>query len=359
MTTTLFSPLTIRDLDGAQPALGRADVPVQRGGRGSPGVAPHPPRAVRVGRRGHRLRRGDGRPARGPHLARGHRDLERRAARCVGADRRRDPRPAARSPAIQLAHAGRKASTWSPFSDGRGSVPSAKAAGPPSRPRRSPSRATPSRPPSTSPASTRSSTAFAAAARRAVEAGFEIARDPRRARLPAAPVPLAPVEPAHRRVRRLAREPRAAAAARRRRGSGCRSRRPALRPLLGHRLGRRRLDRRGDRDGRALGGRTRCRLLRHLQRRARRAPADRAVAGLPGRARRARAPGRRRAGQRGRASSTAAVRPRTSCAAATPTRSCRPASGCGIRTSRLRAAGELGADIDYWPKQYVRARRRH
>ena len=25
----------------------------------------------------------------------------------------------------------------------------------------------------------------------------------------------------------------------------------------------------------------------------------------------------------------------------------------------LRAAGELGADIDYWPKQYVRARRRH
>ena len=78
-------------------------------------------------------------------------------------------------PAIQLGHAGRKASTWSPFAGGRGSVPGRRGRlDRPSRPRRSPSRATPSPRPSTSPGIDAVVDAFAAAARRAVAAGFEL-----------------------------------------------------------------------------------------------------------------------------------------------------------------------------------------
>ena len=113
---------------------------------------------------------------------------------------------------------------------------------------------------------------FAAAARRAVDRRLPGARAARRTRLPAAPVPLAAVEPARRRVRRLAREPRAPAAAGARCGDGCRARRSGDRAVLRHRLGRRRVGCRRDRDRRGLGRRARRRLLRHLQRRTRRPP---------------------------------------------------------------------------------------
>ena len=134
---------------------------------------------------------------------------------------------------------------------------------PPSR-----SRATPSRSRSTRPASPAVVADFAAAARRAMDAGLRRRRAARRARLPAAPVPLPAREPAHRRVGRLARAPGPPAARRRAgRAGGGRRRRPAARPLLRHRLGRGRLDDRGHRDGRRLGRGGGRRLVRRLERR--------------------------------------------------------------------------------------------
>ena len=73
-------------------------------------------------------------------------------------------------------------------------------------------------------------------------AGFEVDRDPRRPRLPAARVPLAAVEPPHRRVRRVARQPHALPAAGRRAVAGGLAGEVAgLRPHLGDGLGRGRL----------------------------------------------------------------------------------------------------------------------
>ena len=78
------------------------------------------------------------------------------------------------------------------------------------------------------------------AARRALQAGFEVVELHLRPRLPAARVPLAAVEPAHRPVRRLAREPRSPAAAHRPRGArDLAEREAALRSALRDRLGRR------------------------------------------------------------------------------------------------------------------------
>ena len=77
---------------------------------------------------------------------------------------------------------------------------------------------------------------FGDAARRGVEAGFDLRRAARGARLPAVLVPVADLQPAHRRVRRLAREPAAVPArglrrgARRRAGRTSRSRSASRRP---------------------------------------------------------------------------------------------------------------------------------
>ena len=73
-------------------------------------------------------------------------------------------------------------------------------------------------------------------------------RDPRRARLPAAPVPVAARQPAQRRVRRQPREPDALSARGvRRRARGVPGRRAGLGAHLGDRLGRRRLGHRAAR----------------------------------------------------------------------------------------------------------------
>ena len=76
---------------------------------------------------------------------------------------------------IQLAHAGRKASTWSPFvGPPRLRAARTRAAGRPSRPPRSRSTASPCPTRSTSPAIDAVVDDFAAAARRAIDAGFQV-----------------------------------------------------------------------------------------------------------------------------------------------------------------------------------------
>ncbi len=142
---------------------------------------------------------------------------------------------------IQLAHAGRKASTYRPWEHRRTAPsPPTRAAGPRSpvgrglrrlrRPARARDRGHPRRRP-------RLRAVRPPRGRGRVRPG----RDPRGPRLPAAPVPLAAEQPAHRPVRRLAREP-CPRAARGRRRRPCRGRRglPDRRPLLGDRLGGRR-----------------------------------------------------------------------------------------------------------------------
>ena len=145
--------------------------------------------------------------------------------RRVEADRRVH-RAAGRGPGIQLAHAGPQGVDLAGLGL-RGRKPAAsrrpRAAGAPSRLGDRVRAAT------TCPrhwrrrASTKVVDDFRAAARRSRRGGLPRPRDPRGARLSAAPVPVPDLEPAHRRVRRLAREPRAPAAARRRgraRGGG-------------------------------------------------------------------------------------------------------------------------------------------
>ena len=79
---------------------------------------------------------------------------------------------------------------------------------------------------------------FAAAARRARGGRLRGGRDPRRARLPAAPVPLAALQPPHRRVRRRPGGPQPLPArGRRRRPGGLAGGAAAVRPGLRHRLG--------------------------------------------------------------------------------------------------------------------------
>ena len=157
---------------------------------------------------------------------------------------------------------------------------STRAAGRRSRRPRSRSRASPCPRRSTSPASTRVVDDFAAAARRAIEAGFQVL-EIHAAHGYLLHEFLSPLSN-HRddeyggslenRARLLLRVIDAV-----------RDAAPDARPVravLGLRLGRGRLGRRRDGDRRALGGGARRRLLRHLQRRPRRAPAadDRARA---------------------------------------------------------------------------------
>ena len=199
---------------------------------------------------------------------------------------------------VQLAHAGRKASTWSPFSGHRGSVPQ--------RRRRLEHRRAVRRRIRRVRRARRDGCRRDRGRRRRLRrrrasrdrGRLPGDRDPRRARLPAAPVPLAAVEPARRRVRRLAARTAPACCC----GSSTRSGMPhptrrcscGSRPPTGPTAAG---TSRRPRTVADVGGRARRRLLRHLQRRARRAPEHRRRTGLSGRVRRGGAPRRRRAGE--------------------------------------------------------------
>ncbi len=135
--------------------------------------------------------------------------------------------------------------------------------------------------------STPSCAAFARAAQRRRGRRLSRGRDPRGARLPAARIPVAALEPAHRRVRRIVREPHALPAARSPRRCGrLAGRSAAVRAHLGDRLG-----------GGRLGSEQSVELVRALQRAGRR---PRSTARAAGRrrtreSRRARLPGAVRA----------------------------------------------------------------
>lgn len=105
-----------------QPAVGIADVHVQRDRRRAAGVASHPPGAVRVGRSRPGHRRGHSGRAGGADLPRdtGLWDVAQRDAwkPIVEAIHARGTLAG-----VQLGHAGRKASTWWPWASERGSVP--------------------------------------------------------------------------------------------------------------------------------------------------------------------------------------------------------------------------------------------
>ena len=160
-----------------QPGLARADVPVL-GGRTA---CPTDWHLVHLGARAAgRLRarphRGHRRRPRGPDQPAGHRAVGRPAGRRVAADHRLRARAAA-AIGVQLAHAGRKASTYRPFA---GRATGTVAAGPRAAGRRSARRPAPSpgyadaRARSPTPSSRAIPAAFAAAARRAEEAGFDV-----------------------------------------------------------------------------------------------------------------------------------------------------------------------------------------
>ena len=140
----LFTPLTIGDITFRNRDRRLADVPVLERRRVCQRLAPRPSRQPRGRRRGAVIMEATAVEARGPHLAAGPGDLEGRAYRVSHAHRRRSSSSRARSPGIQLAHAGRKASTRAPW-EGGGFIPEAKAAG--CRSRRARSRFIPDDPP--------------------------------------------------------------------------------------------------------------------------------------------------------------------------------------------------------------------
>ena len=197
--------------------------------------------------------------------------------------------------AIQLAHAGRKASTEVPWKGGKQIPPdephgwqTVAPSAAPVRGRRAPAgRARPRR-------ARARARRFADAARRAARLGIDAVQLHARARLPAAPVPLAAVQPARRRVWRQPREPHALPARGVRRGARCVPGGAAgERARVGHRLGRGRLGHRADDRLRAGAGGARLRRDPRLERRADARAADPGRPELPGAAR-ARGEGRRR-----------------------------------------------------------------
>ena len=160
---------------GAQSTVGRADVPVQRRRRRPAGVAPHAPDAVRVGRRGHRHRRGDG--GRRPRAASRPRTPASGTTRSATRGRRSPPAIRSRGAlaGIQLAHAGRKASTWSPFSGRRGTVAADEGGWPTVAPSADRVRRASPTPAALDLAGIDAVVEdFAAAARRAIDAGFQV-----------------------------------------------------------------------------------------------------------------------------------------------------------------------------------------
>ncbi len=174
--------------------------------------------------------------------------------------------------AIQLAHAGRKASTYRGFEAHQsGSVPLEDGGWETIAPSAVafPGLATPRE------ATTEDIAHVVDSVRRRRTSGrcrrVRRRRAPRRARLPAVRVPLPAVEPPHRRLRRRPRRTQPAAAGgdrRRARGLACGE--AAAGAHLRDRMDRRRLHRRGGDRGGQDAGRTRCRPDRRLQRRERR-----------------------------------------------------------------------------------------
>ena len=185
---------------------------------------------------------------------------------------------------MQLAHAGRKASSRAPW-DGGQQIPSTDADGwvaqAPSAIPHSPGEEAPHALDAAGLARVRD--AFALAATRAARLGIDGAGAPRGARLPAAPVPVADREPAHRRVRRQPGEPHAfSARGVRRRARGVPGRPARVGAAVGHRLGRRRLGR--GRQRRLRPGVEGARLRRDPRQYRRRVAAaeDPARPGIPG-----------------------------------------------------------------------------
>ncbi len=154
----------------------------------------------------------------------------------------------------------------------------------------------------------------------------------RRPRLSAAPVPVAAVQPAHRRIWRQHRKPHALSARGVSGGARGLSRRQADRHArVGDRLGRRRLDAGGDRRARARTQEARLRLHGRLDRRPRSAPEDSAVARLPGAVRREGAQGNRHQDHVGRPDHRRATGRRDHRLRARPTSSSSAAASCTIR----------------------------
>ena len=218
--------------DAQEPHRRLADVPVLVA-RGAPdALAPRSPRQPRRRRRGARDDRGErGRGAR-PHLSGRQRHLARLAGRGVGARSRAFIAEQGAVPGMQLAHAGRKASTAVPWEGGKGLYAGAGRVAPDARAeRRSPSTTGTRCPTAMTIAGDRRRRARVRERREArARRGVPGPRDPRRARLPAPRVPLAAQQPSHRRLRRLVREPHPLPPARRRRGP--RRRCPEPLPLL-------------------------------------------------------------------------------------------------------------------------------
>ncbi len=271
--------------DRAQPRLAGADVPVLRDRRRARRLAPGAPRRPRD----RWLRAGDdrgrGRGPRGPDLPAGRRHLERRAGRGLAPRRRLRARPgrADRRPArprrpqgVDLPALGR-AVRLGPADEG--GWPTVAPVAVPFEGYADPAALTVEE-----IARRRAGVRRRHPARR--RGRLRHRRDPRRARLPAPPVPLAAVQPPRGRLRRLVREPHPAAARdRRRRARGAaRDRSPAGADLR-HRLARRRLGPRAEHPARRTAEGARGRPGRRLLRR-QRPGLDPGRARLPGAARR-------------------------------------------------------------------------
>ena len=183
------------------------------------------------------------RRARGPHQPRRLRHLVGRAGRGLPAASRRSSREHGAVPGIQIAHAGRKASVVRAVARRQAARPGGA---------RLAARRRRARSPTTTAGTCRASSAtseiggvveaFAAVRPARARGRLPAARDARRARLPAARVPLAALEPPQRCLRRRLRRTHAAAARGRRGGAGGLAGRAAAgRAHLGQRLGRGRL----------------------------------------------------------------------------------------------------------------------
>ncbi len=215
LSVTVTAPLLAPDParhDRAQPRVARAHVPVLGRRRAAGRLAPCPP-----GRAGLRwLRpaadRGDRRRPRGTHHPAGHRPVVRAPTSPPGRASSTSSTRGVRSIGVQLAHAGRKASTFRPWDERSGTVPASDGGWPTLGPSAVafPGYAGPDGddPGARSTGRQRLRGRDATCARRRLRHR----RGARRPRLPAPPVPLAAVQPAHRRLRRLPGEPGAAAA---------------------------------------------------------------------------------------------------------------------------------------------------
>ena len=213
-----MEPLTLRGLTLPHRIVVSPMCQVLVHGRLRHRLAPGAPRVAGDRRRGARPHRGRGRHRRGPHQPGRPRHLVRCARRAAGAHR---PLPAParqrrRHPAGTCGTQGQHRRAVARRGRGAGRV-GRLAAGRP-RPGTVLADLSGAASRSTAPASPAVVQAFADAATRSREAGFDIAGDPRGARLPAARVPVAAREHPHRRVRRLAREPDAVVSRSHRRG---------------------------------------------------------------------------------------------------------------------------------------------